>query len=535
MMNNPTISAMMIFFATEVHGAAIDMGFIDKGEGKCKLVPASAEVSELFMADATEQDCAWSCKMKATCGAMGFNKIEEDSAGDRGNCIFWDGGKGKKTFQLSSMKYGSAHCLVRPAVFKEVEGASFMLPAILIVSVVLLVGLIAALIYVRHRISAKAKPASGGGFVPSPPSRSPASPHELHSGTPKKHKMKNEHGNTLNSSMPALVDEDPGTPSKKANQKPHAAGVTKSSRMKNRKSKKTIKSPRDDAPAADWDASPGLGSEFYNKADITPMQTLGTGSYGRVFLAKKKSTGQLLAVKEMMLEADYGKDSAADTAAEIELKMLQKLTNTYIVQYYGHYLSENSGAMLIFLEYMPDGTIANELEKTGPFDNALIKKYAKMIHLGVQFLHGLSPSVVHRDLKPENLLLKNGILKLADFGCAKLKLSGTSRLQTGTTKGTIPYMPPEIYLGKESGCAHDIWSLGCCIHEMCTAQSPWSEFGLNSLMEAFRLIACTEALPTMPKGRPDVLTDFIYACLVRNPMERPKITDLGKSPFLTTP
>jgi len=334
--------------------------------------------------------------------------------------------------------------------------------------------------------------------------------------------------------------------------------------------------------------------------------TLGIGAFGRVFLAKNKVTGTLLAVKETIIDIrptptsrstrgsrssmisnplvdsinnsrstthrsdaalrptnrlddvdlenydgslrrtrrDGGTDDQIQEQyvdALQEIKLLQILQHPNIVLYIGHEIIRDAPTrLLIFLEYLPGGTIKSQLDEFGAFSDSLVQRYSKQMFSGISYLHNLEQPVLHRDLKPANLLLTlDGELKIADFGTGKLKHvispGQFTASHSGTITGTMQYMAPEVYSGKEMGCSQDIWSAGCCILEMCTAERPWVGFELENVMDAFRVIACSDALPARPTNRPPKLLDLIYSCcLNRDARTRGLAIDmLNHHPFLT--
>eukprot|EP00397_Hematodinium_sp_SG-2012_P003650 GEMP01003658.1.p1 GENE.GEMP01003658.1~~GEMP01003658.1.p1 ORF type:complete len:632 (+),score=130.03 GEMP01003658.1:257-2152(+) len=290
-----------------------------------------------------------------------------------------------------------------------------------------------------------------------------------------------------------------------------------------------------------------MGASYVKHCDISeatvqPGRVLGQGAFGRVYLGKNKDTGTLMAVKEIMMphmnDADLDDAKGDHEIAEMmnELAVLQMVDHPNIVPYLAHeFVRTEPQKLLIFLAYIPGGTVKSQLEDYGAFSDGLVQKYTRGLVIAIEYLHSLDPPVIHRDLKTANMLLTmSGDIKIADFGCAKVRKLVDAKTSQQTVKGTMPYMAPEAYFGKEVSCAHDIWSLGCCTLEMCTAKPPWHEKSIGSVMDAFRLIAMSQDLPVAPVDRPKVLIQFIYGqCLVRDPKKRADAPTLKCDEFFT--
>lgn len=180
------------------------------------------------------------------------------------------------------------------------------------------------------------------------------------------------------------------------------------------------------------------------------------------------------------------------------------------------------------------GSITSIYEKYGPLPEKTIKVYAKQILAGLEYLH--ENEVIHRDIKGSNILIhKDGTVKLADFGCStqlgRTVTGAGDPIQRGL-KGSVPWMAPETANETGSGRRSDIWSFGCTVLEMATAQAPWSQYNCENPVTLMVKIALKDELPAIPDSLSEDLKDFIRVCLRRKPEERPQAKELLKHKFL---
>merc|ERR1712232_1269942 len=145
------------------------------------------------------------------------------------------------------------------------------------------------------------------------------------------------------------------------------------------------------------------------------------------------------------------------------------------------------------------------------------------------------------DLKCANLLLTHDAntgattVKITDFGCSKSCSTRETTTHDGehSMVGSIFWMAPEVLRGKvKLARPADIWSLGCCVVEMTTAQAPWADRKFDNIVQAIKIIVETDEVPSLPDPLPDVTRCFAQACLKRIPAERPSAADLSRHALL---
>uniref|UniRef100_A0A8D0A3E4 Mitogen-activated protein kinase kinase kinase 3 n=1 Tax=Sander lucioperca TaxID=283035 RepID=A0A8D0A3E4_SANLU len=254
---------------------------------------------------------------------------------------------------------------------------------------------------------------------------------------------------------------------------------------------------------------------------------LGQGAFGRVYLCYDVDTGRELAAKQVQFDPESPETSKEVSALECEIQLLKNLHHERIVQYYGCLRDHNEKTLTIFMEYMPGGSVKDQLKAYGALTENVTRKYTRQILEGMSYLH--SNMIVHRDIKGANILRDSaGNVKLGDFGASKrlqtICMSGTGiRSVTGT-----PYwMSPEVISGEGYGRKADVWSLGCTVVEMLTEKPPWAEY---EAMAAIFKIATQPTNPLLPSHTSDQARDFI-SCIFVEAKHRPSAEELLRHPF----
>ncbi|NXS11010.1 M3K3 kinase, partial [Neodrepanis coruscans] len=184
---------------------------------------------------------------------------------------------------------------------------------------------------------------------------------------------------------------------------------------------------------------------------------LGRGAFGEVYLCYDADTGRELSVKQVPFDPDSQETSKEVNALECEIQLLKTLRHDRIVQYYGCLRDPEEKKLSIFVEYMPGGSIKDQLKAYGALTENVTRKYTRQILQGVFYLH--SNMIVHRDIKGANILRDSaGNVKLGDFGASKriqtICMSGTG---IKSVTGTPYWMSPEVISGEGYGRKADVW------------------------------------------------------------------------------
>ncbi|CAM9816494.1 unnamed protein product [Chrysoparadoxa australica] len=193
------------------------------------------------------------------------------------------------------------------------------------------------------------------------------------------------------------------------------------------------------------------------------METLGTGTFGRVRLVREHDDGKYYALK-------ISKKSAIIRMKQVEhikneVSLLNQIDHPNIVNMFGYF--QDAQKLYLVMEYVQGGELFSHLRSAVRFPDHQGKQYTAEVVLAFSYLHNLN--IVYRDLKPENLLIsRDGRIKITDFGFAKVVED-----RTWTLCGTPEYLAPEIIQSKGHGKSVDWWALGVLIHEMLAGYPPF--------------------------------------------------------------
>jgi cyclin-dependent kinase 7 len=189
-------------------------------------------------------------------------------------------------------------------------------------------------------------------------------------------------------------------------------------------------------------------------------KALGQGTWGVVHMAEQKGTGRIVAVKKIK---SVNPDEGVNFTAVREIKLLREFKHENIIELVDVFSTPDQAVCLVY------ECATTDLEKilgnkSIPISLADMKQHLSSLLCAINACH--DRWILHRDLKPDNMLfLKDGTMKLADFGLARMY--GTPKQRLSPQAITLWYKPPELLLGAyEYSSAADMWSVGCIFAEL---------------------------------------------------------------------
>ncbi|KAJ3278195.1 hypothetical protein HK104_002574 [Borealophlyctis nickersoniae] len=253
--------------------------------------------------------------------------------------------------------------------------------------------------------------------------------------------------------------------------------------------------------------------------DFDIGEALGKGKFGRVYLAKEKKSGFVVALK--VLFKNELANSRVERQLRREIEIQSHLRHPHILRLYGYFY--DSKRVYLILEYAEKGELYKHLQKFSRFSEKVASMYICQLANALQYLH--EKNVIHRDIKPENLLIGgDGALKIADFGWS-VHAPDTRRT---TVCGTLDYLPPEMIEGKGHNKSVDLWCLGILAYEFLVGIPPFED--RTSLKATYKKIANVEL--TVPGYVSDEAKDLITKLLKYNPDGRLPIEDVLNHPWI---
>jgi serine/threonine protein kinase len=217
------------------------------------------------------------------------------------------------------------------------------------------------------------------------------------------------------------------------------------------------------------------GETFAQRYEI--LAVLGRGGMGTVYRARDRELEEEVAIKT--LRPEFVADQSLLARFKDEIRLARRLSDPNIVR--THDFGEWSGVCYLTMEYV-QGITVREL-----IDTRARLGISAALAIGSQLAHSLAVAheygVIHRDIKPQNLVLDAaGVLKVMDFGVARLAERSLTTTEAGLVVGTPAYMPPEQLMAEQVDARSDLYAAGVVLYECLTGQLPFQAPTVVSLV-----------------------------------------------------
>lgn len=246
------------------------------------------------------------------------------------------------------------------------------------------------------------------------------------------------------------------------------------------------------------------------------LEQLGQGGMSVVYKGLDTALDREVAVK--VLHPHLANKVESRKRLEREAKAVARLHHPNILEVFDYAAGEAASEAFIVTEYIRGNTLRQFIAD----DSLQPPEVAAMVvhEIASALAHAHDSGILHRDLKPENVMVReDGVLKLMDFGIAKILDRDEKMTMTGALVGSPAHMAPEIIEGEEAGAEADVFSLGTMLYLFATGKLPFTAPNTTATLK--RILDCVyddprQVVPTVS----DELAEIIGTCLQRQPSAR---------------
>ena len=239
-------------------------------------------------------------------------------------------------------------------------------------------------------------------------------------------------------------------------------------------------------------------------------RVLGVGGGGVVYRALDRELAETVALKTLRPEALAGGPAALERFKD-EIRFARRISHPNVVRI--HDIGEDAGTWFITMEHVAGTSLAELLARVGRLPPEVTRALGAQLCQALEVAH--AQGIIHRDVKPQNIMLQpDGVLKVMDFGIARLAERSSGMTVTGMAVGTPAYMAPEQLLGEHVDARVDVYAAGVVLYECLTGRRPLSPV-------AGRTPTGVEPPHVVEPSVPATLSAAVLRALAADPDERP--------------
>jgi len=255
------------------------------------------------------------------------------------------------------------------------------------------------------------------------------------------------------------------------------------------------------------------GELFAGRFEV--LEEIGSGGMGMVYRALDRELGDQVAIKT--LRPELLRDASLVERFKSEIRLARHISSKHVVR--THDIGERDGVYYLTMEYVEGITVRELLDTRGRLGTAPTLAIASQLAQSLVAAH--EQGVIHRDIKPQNLLLDgSGVLKVMDFGVARLAGGSANLTEAGMLVGTPSYMAPEQMLGEAFDERIDLYATGVVLFECLLGRLPFEANSAVALIA--RVLRDQPPVPTaIDPEIPPAFSDLVVRLLAKDPEQRP--------------
>jgi HAMP domain-containing protein/predicted Ser/Thr protein kinase len=257
------------------------------------------------------------------------------------------------------------------------------------------------------------------------------------------------------------------------------------------------------------------GETLASRYDI--QSVLGAGGMGMVYKAADRELGEIVAIKTLKPDV-VEQDPTALERFKSEIRLARRIAHRNVVRTYD--IGETGGVYYITMEFVEGKSLKELIQSRGRLPVSVVLPIAKQLCRGLEVAH--EEGIIHRDIKPANMVVQpDGVLKVMDFGIARLLHRTDGQTQAGVVVGTPEYMAPEQLLGEDIDARADLYAAGVVLYECLTGRMPHTANTPITL-----ITKVLDETPTAPRELqsdiPPAVSDLVMRVLSKDRDDRPK-------------